>query len=276
MSARVLVLRLCVGWLILAIGAALLVGLLPLPDPEAIDLRARLRPPVFLGGGWAHPLGTDELGRDVLTRTLYGLRLSLLLALFGTLMGAVVGTALGFLASHFRGLVDDAVMVAIDLQASIPFFLIAVILVAVFGASFPLFLGLISLFGWERYARLARAMALSAEAAGYAEALRGVGAGPGRIYLRHILPNIAGPLIVATTLNFPETILLESSMSFLGIGVQPPMVSLGNMVGYGQDYLLTAWWISACPAAAIFLCTVAMAFIGDALGDYVGEGAKPA
>lgn len=272
MSARTFVFRLSVAWIALALGAALLADLLPLADPEAIDLRARLAPPVFLGGGWAHPLGTDELGRDVLSRTVHGLRLSLSLALFGTVMGALIGTTLGFLATHFKGIVDDAVMIAIDLQASIPFFLIAVILVAVFGASLPLFLGLISLFGWERYARLARAMALSAEAAGYVEALRGLGAGPIRVYLRHILPNVAGPLIVGLTLNFPETILLESSMSFLGIGVQPPLVSLGNMVGYGQDYLITAWWISACPAAAIFLCTVAMAFIGDALGDHLGEG----
>lgn len=267
MNARSILLHLCLGWLVLAVVVTLAADLLPLADPRAMDLRARLQPPVGLGGTWAHPLGTDELGRDLLARAVQGLQLSFALALFGTVAGAVLGTGLGFLATHFRGLVDDAVMIAIDIQAAIPFFLIAVIIVAVFGASFELFVGLMAVYGWERYARLARASALSASEQGYAEALRGLGAGPVRLYGRHILPNVSSPLIVSATLNFPETVLLESSMSFLGIGVQPPMTSLGNMVGFGQDYLITAWWISATPATLVFLCTVAMAFLGDALRD---------
>ncbi len=267
MTARSVFLQLCAAGLAGCVLVTLTVDLLPLADPRAMDLRARLQPPLLFGGDWAHPLGTDELGRDILARALHGLRLSFALAIFGTLAGAVLGTVLGFLAAHFRGLVDDILMILIDIQAAIPFFLIAVIVVAVFGASFALFIGLMAVYGWERYARLARASALSAAEQGYAEAVRGLGAGPVRLYARHILPNVSSPLIVGATLNFPETVLLESSMSFLGIGVQPPMVSLGNMVGYGQDYLITAWWISATPAALIFSVTVAMAFLGDALRD---------
>ncbi|WP_119420704.1 ABC transporter permease [Desertibaculum subflavum] len=232
-----------------------------------IDLRARLAPPVFLGGSERHLLGTDELGRDVLARLFHSIRMSLMVALIGTAIGATLGTLIGFLAAHFRGLVDDLVMTLIDFQASMPFMIIALAVLAFFGNDLVLFICLMGIFGWERYARIVRGMTLSASQHGYAVAVRQLGAGPFTIYGRHILPNIASTLIVNLTLNFPEHILLETGLSFLGLGVQPPLTSLGNMVGYGRDYLQSAWWIAVFPGLAIVLTTLSMSLVGDWLRD---------
>ncbi len=254
-------------WLGLCVFAAVFADFIQLYDHRAIDLRARLVPPVGFGGTWLHPLGTDELGRDIYSRLIASIRMSLLLALIGTLGGAILGTTLGFLAAHFRGLVDDAVMVFIDIQASLPFFVVALVAVAIVGPSLWLFIILLSVFGWERYARLVRALAISATEHGYAEALRGLGVGPLRVYARHIFPNIAGAIIVNASLNFSETLLLESTLSFLGLGVQPPATSLGNMVGFARDYLVSAWWMAVFPAAVILFCTLSIGILGDWLRD---------
>ncbi len=256
-----------IAWLVAMVVVALLVELIA-PYPYAqIDLRARLAPPVFLGGDLRHVLGTDELGRDVLSRLVHSIRMSLLVALLGTAIGAVIGTLLGFFAAHFRGWVDDAVMVLVDFQASMPFMIIALSVLAFFGNSLPLFIALMGLFGWERYTRLVRGMTLSAGQHGYAVAIRQLGASPWRIYGRHILPNIASALIVNITLNFPEHIILETGLSFLGLGVQPPLTSLGNMVGHGREYLQSAWWIAVFPGLAIVLTTLSMSLVGDWLRD---------
>ena len=227
------------------------------------DLRNRLAQP----GHAAHWLGTDELGRDVLSRLIVSIRISLLIAFGATAISAVAGTTLGFLAAHFRGLVEQAVLMLSDFQASMPFLILALAVLAFFGNSLPLLIGLMGLFGWERYARIARGLAISANAQGYAAAVRQLGATPQRVYLRHILPNIASTLIVSMTLVFPEVILLESGLSFLGLGVQPPMTSLGNMVGYGREYLTRAPWIMLAPAVTIVVTTLAVSVIGDWLRD---------
>jgi peptide/nickel transport system permease protein len=233
-------------------------------DYAAIDLRARLAPPAWYPkGSLAHPLGTDELGRDVLSRLIYSIRTSLVVALLGCVISAVLGTGLGFLSAHFRGWVDEVVMAAVDFQAALPFIILALAVVAFFDSNIVLFVGLMGIYGWERYARLTRAMTLSALSHGYAVAVHTLGAKPVRVYARHILPNIANTLIVTMTLNFPQIVLLETSLSFLGVGIQPPMTSLGNMVGFGRDYLLTAWWIAIFPAATIFLGTLAISLLGD-------------
>lgn len=237
-------------------------------DYAAMDLRARLQPPVFMAGGsWAHPLGTDDLGRDVLSRLFHSIRISLLVALLGTVIGAVLGTAVGLLAARCRGWVDDVVMAFIDFQAALPFLILALAAIAFLGNSFVLFVAVMGIYGWERYARIVRGLTFAAQAQGYAVALRTMGASSWRIYLAHILPNVASAIIVNMTLNFPETVLLETSLSFLGLGIQPPMTSLGNMVGFGRDYLLTAWWIAICPSAVIFLTTLAFSLLGDRLRD---------
>ena len=225
------------SWIALILMIAVLADMIRPFGITAMDLRARLTPPIGFGGNARHFLGTDELGRDVASRLFVSIRISLLIAFGATIIAAFVGTMLGFLAAHFRGWVEQAVLMLIDFQASMPFLILALSVLAFFGNSLPLFVCLMGLYGWERHARIARGLAIAANAQGYAAAVRQLGARPLRIYLAHVLPNIAATLIVAATLSFPEVVLLESGLSFLGLGVQPPMTSLGNMVGYGREYL---------------------------------------
>lgn len=232
----------------------------------AQDLAARLSPPVWMGGK-SGLLGTDFLGRDIFSRLLYAVRISLLVAFAGTLISCTLGTLLGFLAAHKKGWTDEIIMMLVDFQASMPFVLIALAVLAFLGNSLGLFVAVMGLNGWERFARFTRGLARSASARGYVAAVRAMGASPLRIYLRHILPNIAGVLIVQFTLNFPSTILLESSLSFLGLGIQPPLTSLGAMLGEGRNYLINAWWISVAPGTVIFCVTLSACILGDWLRD---------
>lgn len=255
------------GWIALMLAVAILADMVSPYAYTALDLRNRLSAPVFMGGTWLHPLGTDELGRDVLSRLISSIRMSLLIAFGATIIGALVGTSLGFLAAHFRGFVEQVVLALVDFSASLPFLILALSVLAFFGNSLPLFIGLLGLHAWERYARIARGLAISAGAQGYAAAVRQLGASPWRVYGRHVLPNIASTLIVSMTLAFPEIILLESGLSFLGLGVQPPSTSLGSMVGYGREYLTRAPWILLSPAAVIVLTTFSVSALGDWLRD---------
>jgi len=229
----------------------------------AMDLSSRLVSP----GHHTHWLGTDELGRDVLSRLLQSIRISLVIAFGATILSATIGTALGFAAAKFRGMVEHLVLALADFQAALPFLIMSLAVLAFFGSSMWLLVCLMGFYGWERYARLARGLAISASAQGYASAVIQLGATPMRVYVRHILPNIAATLIVSMTLSFPEIILLESGLSFLGLGVQPPESSLGNMVGFGRDYLTTAPWIMLAPAAVIMLTTLSISLLGDWLRD---------
>ncbi len=255
------------AWLALMVVTAFGADWLAPYGVTAMDLKARLGMPVFMGGDFAHPLGTDELGRDVLSRLIMSIRMSLLIALFGTLIAAGIGTILGFLAAHFRGKVEQLVLMAIDFQASMPFMIIALSVLAFFGNSLVLFVCLMGFHSWERYARITRGLTLAANEQGYAAAVRQLGAKPGRIYGLHILPNIASTLIVSMTLTFPEIILLESGLSFLGLGVQPPLTSLGNMVGYGREYITRAPWIMLAPSVVIVMTTLSISLLGDWLRD---------
>ncbi|ABS14557.1 MULTISPECIES: ABC transporter permease [Brucella/Ochrobactrum group] len=229
----------------------------------AFDLKNRLALP----GNAQHWLGTDELGRDVLSRLIESIRISLLIAFGATIISAVFGTTLGFLAAYFRGAVEQVVVMLADFQAALPFLILSLAVLAFFGSSLLLLTCLMGFYGWERYARIARGLAVSANAQGYAAAVTQLGATPSRVYLKHILPNIASTLIVSMTLTFPEIILLESSLSFLGLGVQPPMTSLGNMVGYGREYLTRAPWIMLAPSFVIMFTTLSISFVGDWLRD---------
>ena len=252
-----------IAWILAILAVALFADQIAPYSLTRMDLKNRLSMP----GNAAHWLGTDELGRDVLSRLLFSIRISLLIAFGATTISAVLGTLLGFLAAHFRGLIEQIVLMLADFQASKPFLILALAVLAFFGSSLQLLVCLMGLYGWERYARIARGLAISAAAQGYAGAIRQLGATPSRIYFRHILPNIASTLIVSMTLVFPEVILLESGLSFLGLGVQPPMTSLGNMVGYAREYLGRAPWIMLAPATTIVLTTLAVSIIGDWLRD---------
>jgi peptide/nickel transport system permease protein len=259
--------RLGAGFLLLIAVLAIGADFFAPYDPLRTNLLTRLKPPVFAGGSWANWLGTDELGRDTFSRLLYGLRTSLLIAAVGTMIGAIVGTTLGFVAAHFRGLTEQVIMAAVDFQAAVPFIILVMFVLAVLGNSMVVFLVLIGFAGWEVYTRLARGLVMSARQRNYVMALEGLEMGWPRIYARHVLPNIASAIIVQLTLNFPATILLETGLSFLGLGVQPPNTSLGLMLGEGRNYLLQAWWLSVLPGTTIFLTTLSMSILGDGLRD---------
>jgi len=232
------------------------------------DLLNRYAPPVFMGGDWAHPLGTDGIGQDVLSLMLRAIQVSLSIAFLGTLIGAVGGTILGFAAAHFRGWVDGLVGVLVDFQASLPFIVLALALLAVMpDADMGTFVILMCIYGWERYARLARGLALAAQEQGYVVAQSALGSSPWRLYLRHILLNIAAVLVVNMSLNFPATILTETSLNFLGIGIEPPDTSLGVLMGQGRSHLYKAPWIALLPGAVIFVATFSMSILGDWLRD---------
>lgn len=236
-------------------------------DPLKTGLLSRLRPPVFAGGTWDHWLGTDQLGRDTFSRMLYALRTSLLIAAVGTMFGAIVGTTLGFIAAHYRGPTEQVIMALVDFQAAVPFIILVMFVLAVLGNSLVVFLVLIGLAGWEVYTRLTRGLVLSARQRNYVMALEGLEMSWPRIYTRHVLPNIASAIIVQLTLNFPATILLETGLSFLGLGVQPPGTSLGLMLGEGRNYLLQAWWLAVVPGMTIFITTLSMSILGDWMRD---------
>jgi peptide/nickel transport system permease protein len=262
-----LTVSLAIGWLSLMLVLAILADVLSPHVYTDLNLRNRLAPPVGLGGSWGHPLGTDELGRDVLSRLLASIRISLLIAFGATIIGALIGVSLGFLAAHFRGFVEQVVLALVDFSASIPFLILALAMLAFFGNSLVLFVCLLGLHAWERYARIARGLAISGSSQGYAAAVRQIGASPLRLYGKHVLPNIASTLIVSMTLAFPEIILLESGLSFLGLGVQPPNTSLGNMVGFGREHISDAPWIILAPAFVITVTTLSVSLLGDWMRD---------
>lgn len=240
----------------------------------SIDLRARNTPPVFFGGSFHHVLGTDELGRDILSRLMISVRVSLLVSILACLIAATIGVTLGLAAAFLRGWVDSLIRVAIDFHASVPFLIFALAILAFFGNNIVLFVVLLGTYGWERYARLVRALALVEYEKGYVLALRRLGAGEVVIAVKHVLPNVAAIIIVNMTIALPELILLESGLSFLGVGIQPPLASLGNMVGLGRDYIVTSWWIATIPGIAIFILTLSISTIGDWLRDVTDPSLK--
>jgi peptide/nickel transport system permease protein len=245
--------------IVLLVIIALLAPWLAPYDYAAQNLLGRLQPPVFLGGDWDHVLGTDALGRDTLSRLLHAIRISVGIAFAGTLISAVIGIALGIYAAYAKGMVDA--------QAAVPFIIVALMLLAFMGNSLWLFIVIMGIAGWEGYARLSRGLVLSAENQGYVIGLRSLGGSSGRIYLRHILPNIAGTMITQMTLSFPGTMLAETSLSFLGLGIRPPLTSLGEMLGTGRDYLVTAWWLAVIPGSVIFIASLSVSILGDWLRD---------
>lgn len=244
--------------------AALLAPLLAPYSPTDQKLLARLTPPA---GSAEHLLGTDELGRDVLSRVIHALRPSLLIASLGTLVGLTVGSLLGIISGAAGGRIDELIMTAVDAQLAIPFILIALIAVTIFGSSFLVLVIVMGLAGWESYARMVRGQVLAVREQPFVEAAQAMGARGWQVAIRHLLPNITSPILVMATMNFTGIILLETSLSFLGLGVQPPTPSLGSMVGAGRDYMARAWWIITVPSVALFMLTMSTALIGDWLRD---------
>jgi peptide/nickel transport system permease protein len=254
--------------LVAIVLSAIFAPVLASRDPISQSLLMRLTPPVGVtGGAWGAPLGTDQLGRDVLSRVLHGARVSLGIGLLGMSIGLVLGTTVGLIAGFLRGRTDEALMLLVDANLALPTIVLALTAIALFGTGLVTLILVVGISGWEQYARLGRGMVLSVREHLYVEAARVAGAAEGRLLIRHILPNVAAPLIVLATLQLTGVILLEASLSFLGVGVQPPTPSWGAMVGEGRDYLNTAWWIAVAPGAAIVATTMVISLIGDWLRD---------
>lgn len=226
------------------------------------DLTHRLQAP-----SWQHPFGTDDLGMDVLSQTLYGLRTSLYISVTATVICSVIGIVLGAAAGWLGGRIDTVVSFFVDVQSSLPAFILALGAVAFFGGSPLTLIIVLSLQGWERIARVVRAQTMAVRQSTYVDSSLALGVHPLRVVLRHLLPAIAGPTLVQVTLALPVKIIIESSLSFLGLGIQPPDTSLGQIIGEGRDYLTNAWWISLFPGLFIVILGVAVGLIGDRLQD---------
>jgi len=237
-------------------------------DPVRQSLRARLAAPTLEGtDGRAHPLGTDHLGRDVLSRTLYGARVSLLVGFAAVAVGSVVGGALGILAGYRGGWTDSVVMTVADAQLAYPFVLLAIGIIGVLGPSFPTLVAVIGLSGWVDYARVLRSQVLVLRSREFVDAILALGGAVPRIVARHILPNVLSTLVVIATLQLARAIVLEATLSFLGLGIQPPTPSWGGMIQEGREYLDSAWWISIFPGCLLLLTSLVVSRSGDWLRD---------
>lgn len=259
--------KICSIVFILIAVSALLADVLMPYDPDATSLLDRNKPPVFMGGSMEHILGTDELGRDIFSRILYGTRISLGMAVFGVLFGGTVGVLLGLSAGYIGGIWDRLIMALIDFQQSIPFTLIILLGVVVFGRSVPVLMCFIGMAKWEYYAKFVRSMVLGLKEKQFVEAAKSYHASTLRIVFKYIFPGVIPSLIVAIALSFPSVLMLESSMSFVGIGVMPPTATLGQMVGSGKNYLVTNPWLSLTPAVVIVVLSYCVQQIGEWLRD---------
>jgi peptide/nickel transport system permease protein len=256
------------GLLLAILGSALFATQLAPHDPFGQDLSNRFRPPFWLeGGSPRYPLGTDGFGRDVLSRLLYGGRVSLLIGFVCSTISATLGITLGLLAGYLGGKPELVIMRLADVQLGFPFLVLAIAVIAVLGSALPVLVGLLSIAGWVYYARITRGQTLRLRHVEFVEAARAVGAGSGRIILRHVLPNVLSPNLVIWTFAIATLILIESSLSFLGLGVQPPTPSWGNMLSDGRTYVDDAWWLAIFPGLAITITVLAVNTLGDALRD---------
>jgi peptide/nickel transport system permease protein len=237
-------------------------------DPTRQSLRARLHPPTLeASDGRAHLLGTDHLGRDVLSRLIHGAQVSLLVGFAAVIVGGFAGAVLGLLAGFRGGWVDSAIMTVADAQLAFPFILLAIGIIAVLGPSFPTLIVVVGLSGWVAYARVLRGQVMTLRNREFVDAIHALGGSVPRILVRHIVPNVLSTLVVIATLELARAIVLEATLSFLGLGIQPPTPSWGGMVHEGREYLDTAWWISTFPGLVLLLTSLVVSRTGDWLRD---------
>ncbi|WP_238709354.1 nickel transporter permease [Natronorubrum halophilum] len=251
------------GWIVCALALVALVGPLVTPyDPTAQSLGARLQGPSL-----AHPLGTDALGRDVATRLVYGARISLALALVATLVRLVIGTAIGVVAATGGTLADTALMRLVDVQLAFPGLVLALVVAGVLGPSLTNVVIALSVVGWATYARLVRGSVLAIKDRPFVQVARLYGTPRRRIVGRHLLPNVASPVIVLATLNLGTVVLAAAGLSFLGLGAQPPTAEWGTMIANGRIYLRSAPWLITAPGVAIAVTVIGFNLLGDGLRD---------
>jgi peptide/nickel transport system permease protein len=252
----------------LFVVAALVAPLLSLPDPTAQSLRARFTPPAWLhGGSREHLLGTDRLGRDLLSRIVWGARVSLAAGVVTVLLASAFGAAVGLAAGYYGGRVDATLMRITDATLSFPVILLALILAVTVGPSFTNVVIAIAVILWARYARVIRGQVLTLMRLDFVAQARLAGAGAWRIITRHLLPNTLGTLLVLVTLQIGYVIIVEASLSFLGAGIPPPTPAWGSMIAEGRDVVTRAWWVSLFPGLAILLVVLAFNRLGDGLRD---------
>jgi peptide/nickel transport system permease protein len=256
------------GILAVVVLVAIFAPLLSPHDPYAQDLTRRLIPPIWYEKGvWGHPLGTDNLGRDYLSRTLYGARISLIIGASVMLISGVIGTTLGLLAGYFGGRIDLAITFLITTRLAMPVILVALAVVALLGGSLLVVVLTLGLLKWDRFAVVMRSATQQTRALDYVAAAQAAGASTARIVLGEVLPNIAPHLIVVATLEAASAILLEAALSFLGLGVQPPLPSWGLMISEAKAYMFFSFWLIAIPGTALALLVFAINIAGDGLRD---------
>jgi len=275
--------RLSVRHLATALGAlivggvlvvAILAPLLAPHDPFAQNLMHRMVPPEWLGGTPANPFGTDQLGRDYLSRLIYGARISLLIGVLTVITSGAIGITLGVLGGYFGGRVDDVVMFAITTRLSIPLILVALTAVALVGSSLAVVVLTLGLLLWDRFAVVARTRTMQVRTLDYIAAAQAAGASRLHILLREVMPNIVSHLIVVATLEMALAILLEAALSFLGLGVPPPLPSWGLMIAEAKDYMFFSPWVIMIPGLALFVLVLGINLLGDGLRDVLGAGRR--
>ena len=254
--------------LIAVLGVASAAPRLVPADPIKLRFDLRLAPPAWLPGGtWKHPLGTDELGRDVLSRVFYGSRISVVVGFSAVCIATAIGVSTGLLAGYYGGVADTVIGRLVDAFVSIPFIILALATVGVLGPGLLNLIIVLGAVGWVSFNRVVRGETLALGAREFVLAARALGQTNARILKRHLLPNVAPSVIVLATLEVASTILAESALSFLGLGVQPPTVTWGGMLADGRQYVATAWWLATFPGLAITCTVLGIIFVGDWLRD---------
>lgn len=255
---------LLLGFLVVAVLAPVLAP----HDPMQQNLRVRLAPPFWLDGGTLeHPLGTDQLGRDLFSRLVHGSRVAVLVAFGATGLAVIIGTVLGLLSGYFGGAWDSIVMRVVDVIVSVPNIILYLTIVALAGPSLVLVIAVIGLLGWTTTARVVRSEVLSLRQREYVEAARALGQRETSAAFRQVLPNVLGTVMAVGTLKASTVIIAESTLSYLGFGVQPPTITWGQLLAQGQQYVATAWWLSTFAGLSITLFSLSLIFLGNWLRD---------
>jgi len=237
-------------------------------DPIEQDIGERLKAPLTRdAAGRVHPLGTDHLGRDILARIVFGARPALLVGFAAVAISGVLGMVTGLVAGYFGGRIDDLLMRLADIQLAFPFILLAIAVIGVLGPSLTTIICVIGVSSWVVYARIVRGAALSLREREFVQAAQALGSRDGRILVRHVLPNVFTPWLVVATLDMARVIVIESALSFLGLGVQPPTPTWGGMLADGRVYISTAWWLATFPGLAILITVLGINLFGDGLRD---------
>ncbi|MFO8059831.1 MAG: ABC transporter permease [Bacillota bacterium] len=251
----------------LVVMSALLAPVLAPHDPHEQVLDRSLQPPLWSGGSPAHLLGTDHLGRDVLSRVIYGSRISLIVGLSACLMAGVIGTALGLLSGYYGSWIDDLIMRVADVQLAFPFILLATAIMFVLGSGLRNIIVVLGVTGWVMYGRVVRGQVLALREKEFIEASVASGCRTSRTILRHLLPNVVSSIVVIATLEVARVIISEASLTFLGLGVDPRIPTWGGMLADGRQYLAGQWWIATFPGLAIMLTVLGINLLGDWLRD---------